>query len=358
MKIKSKNIFIRSEDKIISALNLMDQEKVSLLIVMNDDKFYGVISMGDVQRSIIKFGTVEVLVKDCIRKDIVIARSGQSIESIKLEMAKYHTEFMPVLCDNELESIIFWEDVFDAPFMDKKPLSNVPVVIMAGGFGSRLKPLTNVIPKPMVPLGDRTIMEHIISQFEKEGCDQFFATVNYKSEMLKFYFDGLDKEYSLGFIEENVPLGTGGSLAYLKGKIDNTFFVSNCDILLDQKMSSIYDYHKAYGNKITIVSSIMESVIPYGTLETCEGGKLKSMQEKPTDVYQINTGVYILEPSVLDYIEEDTFQHITDIISLVCENGGQVGVFPVSERSWHDIGQWEEYQKTQIEFENKVIGNA
>ena len=353
MQLKSKNIFINQEDKIIKALSLMDEERVSLLVVLENNRFVSVLSMGDIQRVIIKLGTTDVLVKESLREDIVVAENEQSLDKIKLLMAKHHTEFMPVLSSGSLEKIIFWEDVFERPFSSLKPLRGVSVVIMAGGKGTRLKPLTNIIPKPMVPVGSKTIMEYIIAQFESEGCMQYFATVNYKSAMLKFYFSSIEKSYTLNFIDEDTPLGTGGSLAFLKNKITSTFFVSNCDILLEQSMSTIYDYHKAYANDITIVSSIIQNTIPYGTLETSRGGLLKSMQEKPTNVFQINTGVYVMEPSVFEHIEDDKFQHITDIILRIKTEGGRVGVFPVSEKSWFDIGQWDEYQKSLKEFRNR-----
>lgn len=353
-----KNLFIQKNKRIIDALNMMDEEKVKLLIVMDGNDFFSLISMGDIQRNIIKNGTLNGSVEQATRKDFIVVGLKQSDSEIKNLMAKYQTEFMPIVNERKLIDIIFWDDVFGYALSEKSPLKNVPVLIMAGGVGSRLKPLTNIIPKPMVPIGDKTIMELIIKQFSDEGADEFYATVNYKSDMLKYYFSNLSEGIKVNFVDEDKPLGTGGSISFFKNIIKETFFVSNCDILIDQKMSAVYKYHKEFNNVVTIISSIIQINIPYGTIETTNGGALERMEEKPSIVYQINTGVYILEPEVFNYIKDGEFQHITDIIMRVKAAGGNVGVFPVSEKSWRDIGQWPQYINSvrELSSENNFEG--
>jgi len=140
-------------------------------------------------------------------------------------------------------------------------------------------------------------------------------------------------------------MGTAGSMSLLKGKIDTTFFVSNCDILIEQDYSEILKYHREQNNEITLVAALKHYDIPYGTLKTGKDGQLKALEEKPALNFKINSGMYVLEPSLLDEIPKDEFFHITHLIEKIMKRKGKVGVFPVSEKSWKDMGEWSEYSK-------------
>jgi NDP-sugar pyrophosphorylase family protein len=164
--------------------------------------------------------------------------------------------------------------------------------------------------------------------------------------MIKYYFKSLkNPNYHIDYFQEDTPLGTAGSMFLIKNKINSTFFVSNCDILIDQDLQELYDYHKKNENKITLVSALKHYKVPYGTLETGDQGILKELAEKPKLTFQINSGLYILEPDLLEEIPENSFYHITDLIENVKKKGDKIGVFPVSEGSWKDIGEWDEYLK-------------
>jgi len=161
---------------------------------------------------------------------------------------------------------------------------------------------------------------------------------------IRYYFKNLNNpEYQIEYFEEDMPLGTAGSLSLLKGKINKTFFVSNCDILIDEDYSAILDYHRSNSNEITLVAAMKQLSIPYGTLETSENGKLIKLKEKPELIFKINSGMYVIEPHVLQEIHDDVFFHITELIESIMAREGKVGVFPVSEKSWRDIGNWDEY---------------
>jgi NDP-sugar pyrophosphorylase family protein len=216
---------------------------------------------------------------------------------------------------------------------------------MAGGFGTRMKPLTNVIPKPLIPIGDCSILEHIMNSFHDYGCKDFYISVNYKADLIKYYLNEQDLPYQVSYFKEDKPLGTAGSLSLLKDKIHTTFFVSNCDILVNQDYAEVLKYHQENKNDITIIAALKSYEIAYGTLNTVDDGLLDSLSEKPNLNFKINTGMYILNPSTLNEIPEDTFFHITDLIDKIKSKGGRVGVFPISEKSWTDIGNWEEYLK-------------
>jgi len=233
--------------------------------------------------------------------------------------------------------------VFPESVANNRPKINLPVVIMAGGKGTRLKPITNVIPKPLVPVGDKTILEVIMDQFEGIGCHKFYMSVNYKADMMKYYLSQLDHKYDIEFFMEDKPLGTIGSVSLLKGKITTPFFVSNCDSINEQDYRDVWDYHVNNHNDMTIVTMVKSFKIPYGVIETGEDGLMTALKEKPEQTYQVNTGVYILNPDLIEEIPEGEFFHITHLMEKVQARGGRVGCFPVSEHSWKDMGEWPEY---------------
>lgn len=339
-----KNRIIDFNASLLDALKKMDMLDKKLLMVMHDGKFVSLLSAGDIQRAIIQNKALETAVVEVVRKNIKIANPKDDFETIKQMMFDYRMELCPVVDENNnIVKVYFWEDVFGEKLATAQSQFNLPVVMMAGGVGSRLKPLTNVLPKPLIPINDKTIAEQIFERFNQHGCDQFFMSVNYKADLIEYYLDSQHLPYSLSYVHENKPLGTAGSLTLLKGKINETFFVTNCDIIIEQDYSQILDYHRDQKNEITIVAALKHYPIPYGTIETTENGKLVSLVEKPELTYKINSGMYILEPEVLNDIPEGEFFHITHLIEKIHQRGGRVGVFPVSEKSWKDIGEWDQY---------------
>ncbi|HZL12380.1 MAG TPA: nucleotidyltransferase family protein [Prolixibacteraceae bacterium] len=337
---------IQATSTLLEALKKMDVLDKKLLIVLEREKFEGLLSVGDIQRAIIQNKPLETTVKEVLRQNIRIAHPQDSLESIKKMMFEFRMELCPVVNENnEIVNVFFWEDILEGK--KPQPLSqfNLPVVIMAGGVGSRLKPLTNVLPKPLIPIGDKTIIEDIFDRFNNYGCTQFYISVNYKAELIEYYLRNQQLPYQLDFFKEEKPMGTAGSLSLLKGKINQTFFVSNCDIIIKQDYSEILDYHRSNQNEITIVAALKHYPIAYGTIKTGENGKLLKLVEKPELTFKINSGMYILEPHLINEVPENDFFHITHLIEKVKNRGGNVGVFPVSEKSWKDIGEWDEYLK-------------
>ncbi|MBV5329504.1 MAG: nucleotidyltransferase family protein [Chlorobium sp.] len=346
MKQRYSGLIVNKNETILSVLKLMDATGRKLLIVMNEEIFLGLISIGDIQRAIIKGLDLNTPICQILRHDITFASTESDLSVVKEQMKIRRNELMPIVAPSgELHNVIFWEDLFEdkhSHTIDTK--LNLPVVIMAGGRGTRLKPLTNVLPKPLIPIHNKTIIEDIMDKFVDCGCNDFFLSVNYKSEIVRYYFDTLQNpDYRIQYFQEEKPLGTAGSLHLLKSKITSTFFVSNCDIIVEQDYSEILNYHIENKNEITIVAALKNYAIPYGTLTTLEDGLLQSIQEKPEIVFKINTGVYILEPHLLSEIPENQFYHITTLIEKLRQEQRRVGVFPISEKSWIDIGNWEEY---------------
>ena len=341
-----RNRTISYNNTLLEALKKMDALNKKLLIVLKENNFYGLLSAGDIQRAIIQNKPLQTKVSDVLRKDILIAKPDDNFETIRQMMFDFRMELCPIVNEhNEIIEVYFWEDIFKETKPQPKNQFNLPVIIMAGGFGTRLKPLTNVLPKPLIPFQEKTIIEHIFERFHNHGCNEFFISLNYKSELIKYYLEEQRLPYELHYFKEDKPMGTAGSLSLLRGKIKETFFVTNCDILIEQDYSEILEFHQLNNNEITIVAALKTYSIPYGTIISGDNGKLLELKEKPEITFKINSGMYILEPHLISEIPTNEFFHITQLIDKVKERNGRIGVFPVSEKSWKDVGEWSEYLK-------------
>ena len=341
------NISIDVNNTILQGLKKMDQEGVKSLLVYSNEIFLSLLTIGDIQRSIIKGVDLTSSIESIIDTKKIFANEKDDIEAIKKKMYGLKAECMPVLSDEgKLVNVYFWRDLFGIKLNQLREKIDLPVVIMAGGKGTRLRPFTNVLPKPLIPIGNQTMLEDIMDRFVESGCHDFYISVNYKAETIKQYFQNLRNPlYNISYFQEENPLGTAGSLHLLKDKINSTFFVSNCDIIIDEDYAEILRYHRQSGNEITVVAAIKNYAIPYGTLETGLSGRLQSIQEKPDITFKINTGMYILEPHLINEIPANEFYHITSLIDKLIKDDRKVGVFPINEGSWTDIGNWDEYMK-------------
>lgn len=337
-------ISIAPSTTLLAALKTMDEQKVKTLFVFEDKHFEGLFTLGDVQRAIIKNIGLDKQVGAILDSHKIYGYKTESENEILEKMRAIRAEVMPILDeDGSIIDILCWDEMFHEKEPDNRPKIDLPVVIMAGGKGTRLKPITNVIPKPLVPVGDKTILEVIMDQFESIGCHKFYMSVNYKADMMKYYLSQLEHQYDIEFFMEDKPLGTIGSVSLLKGKITTPFFVSNCDSINEQDYRDVWDYHVNNHNDMTIVTMIKSFKIPYGVIETGEDGLMTALKEKPEQSFQVNTGVYILNPYLINEIPDGEFFHITNLMERVQSRGGRVGCFPVSEHSWRDMGDWTEY---------------
>lgn len=340
-----KSISIEKTEPIIRAMKQMDEVHVKLLLVLDNGHFCSLLSIGDIQRAIISNKPLETPIEDILRSTVKVAHASESKESIVAYMKERRNDFMPIIDDEKnVIDVVFWGDISSLHTTRIKHPFKLPVVIMAGGQGTRLRPLTNVLPKPLIPIGEQTMVEDIMDRFLECGCEKFYMSVNYKADFIKQYLENhSSKQYDISFFQEDKPLGTAGSLHLLKNQIKDTFFVSNCDIIIDDDYSEILDYHRKNNNEITVVAALKDYSIPYGTLETCDGGQLTGLTEKPNLTFKINTGMYILEPHLIKEIPSGRLYHITYLIEKLIKEERKVGVFPISEGSWTDIGNWDEY---------------
>ena len=346
-----KEYFIKPDCNVKDSFNKMDKTGTKTLIVTDvNGKLLGVLSGGDIRRSILNNNNFGREIHEIMNKSPYYVYENYDVNEIKKEILTREIQLVPVVDDNKkVIDVLFLKDVFSEEQMEY-PQINFPVVIMAGGKGTRLDPFTRILPKPLIPIGDKPIIEIIMDEYAKYGMKNFYISINHKGKMVKAYFEDHESGYIFNFIDEDKPLGTVGALKYLEGKINSPFFVSNCDIIIKDDYTKIYDFHKNGNYALTLVGSIQHHTIPYGVCEIENGGELKSINEKPEQDFLVNTGMYILNPDVLKFIPKNEFFHITDLIEKLQIEGYKIGVYPVSEKSWIDVGQWGEYKKSFKEF--------
>lgn len=333
---------ITADFTVKAAIEKMKSENIKAVVVVDEEKkVLGLFSNGDMREFFLQGGSLSENISAAMNKNPKLYASK---DEAKEERASFLRVIYPIVDDTKhLIDVLDFEQL-NSNDRVSDALKDVPLVIMAGGKGTRLYPYTKILPKPLIPIGDVTITERIIDSFAKYGVKDVTMILNHKSGMIKSYMTELDLDYNLDFVKEKDFLGTAGGLQLVKDKIKNTFILSNCDILIDDDIECVYKTHKAKKNKITMICSMKDVVIPYGVVETNSDGSIKNMQEKPDFSFLINTGVYMIEPEVLEDIKPGEFIHMPDLAQKYIDRGENVGVFPIPEKAWLDMGQFSEME--------------
>ncbi len=345
---KINNFFIQPNISLKDAMKKFDKSKEGILFVVDEDNVLkGSLSSGDIRRWLLKGGRLSAKISQICNKNPYCVLTNYNLKEVKEVMIKKRITCVPIVdLQKKMVDLLLWSDVFEE-IQSTKSMANTPVVIMAGGQGTRLEPITKIIPKALIPLGDKSIVELIIDRFKEYKIKKFYLTINYKAEVIKAYFKDIKPDYQISYIRENKPLGTAGCLRYLINKVTQTFFLVNCDTLITNvNYNEILDFHKKGKFDLTIISALRKIIVPYGVCEIDKNGALSKIKEKPESNYLVNTGMYLLNPSAIKNIPKDKMYHMNQLIDDLMHNGGKIGVFPISEKSWHDIGEWQEYKKT------------
>jgi len=347
MKNLNKYIVYQNEN-IRDAIKKMDEGGIGFVVcVGKNENVIGVISDGDFRRAVLSGISLDENVLKITNKDFKYLTKGYLKKDATDLFRDTVVQHIPVLENGKLVEIITEEAFYDIRG-DEKSINvlNIPVVIMAGGKGTRLDPFTRILPKPLIPLGDKTMIEIIMYEYAKHGMRKFYISINHKGRMIKAFLANYNIDYEIKYINESKPLGTAGALKYLENKAYSPFFVSNCDVIIRADYSMIYKYHVEKGYLITLVASMQHHTIPYGVCKIEEGGLLKEIVEKPGNDILVNAGMYLLNPEVIPLIPENESFDMTDLINKMQSLNMPIGVFPVSADSWLDVGQWKEYTKS------------
>ncbi|MFQ5354773.1 MAG: sugar phosphate nucleotidyltransferase, partial [Thermodesulfobacteriota bacterium] len=298
--------------------NLNNTAEQILFVVDKRRRLKGTVTDGDIRRALINGRKFTTTMKEIMREDFVSIFSDKPgyKEKARALMDRHMVAHIPVLDRKgvivnvcSLVDCLGGEETRTGA--EKIRLHN-PVVIMAGGMGSRLDPFTRILPKPLIPVGDKPVVEHIMNRFHRNGFHRFVLVVNYKKEIIKMYFSEADLPYEVQCMEEEDYYGTAGGLTLLKERIKESFIVTNCDTILENS----YDFlawHKERKNLLTIVGSPKEFVIPYGVL-SLNNGTFQGIDEKPSVDLFINTGSYVFEPDVFDFIKDREHMDMDNLI--------------------------------------------
>lgn len=325
------------------AMQRIDANAGGILFLADEqDVLVGCISDGDIRRFLLSGGKIDAPAYQAANRRPRAAHTAD--EAKRLYHSKNYVAIPVVDAANHITDIYAGSDTCRKTCA---PL-NIPVVINAGGRGTRLDPYTKVLPKPLIPVGELPIIEHIIKGFQSYSCNEFHIIVNYKREIMKAYFAENEDKYDITWYDEDIPLGTGGGLALLKGKLDGTFFFTNCDNLLTANYGRILEFHREQKNAVTMICAYKNITLPYGVVEMGMNGKIEAMKEKPLLSFLTNTGIYIVEPEVLGDIEDNVPVGFPDIVERERRMGRNAAVFPVSENDWMDMGQLTELEKMRI----------
>lgn len=335
------DLLIEKDAIIKEAVEQLECVRCKVVYVVDNGKLVASVSDGDVRRYALGDGDTGLAIK---------------------HIANFNPTFLLRYDRNKIDELFTSSEVYSIPIVNyngevvevvfrngrrirKRCDLGLPVVMMAGGKGTRLYPYTKILPKALIPIGEIPISERIINNFVDYGCSHFYMIVNHKKKMIQSYFEGLEKPYEIEYMEEENYLGTGGGLCLLKNRIEKDFFLVNCDIIIDADYSEIYNYHKKNQNYITIVAAKYKHVVPYGVLSLDEEGNCVELTEKPENDYLINTGMYMVQHELIDAMPQNEVISFPEIIERCKAEGKKIGAYVIEESAYMDMGQMEEMDR-------------
>lgn len=343
-----KDLMITETTTITDMVNVLNRfHKRVVLVVDDENRLLGVVTDSDIRHAILDEVNFSRPVRDIMVRNPVQVGPDASKQDVIDIMEQTHCFQIPVVDPQRKILGIYF---IDQLLRSRGQTHARTAVIMAGGLGSRLAPLTDKTPKPLLPVGDQPILFTVLDQLQQAGFDNLYVSLNYKSEMIREAVDGQPRfAGNVHFIDETEPLGTAGALTLLPEKLDEPLLVMNGDLLTNVALAEMLNFHQYQRNLLTLAVKEEEFKIPYGIVEM-EGTRIVRLKEKPTKSVFINTGVYVLSPLVLDRIPKKTFWNMTDVIEDLHQTKLRVGGFPVHEY-WLDVGEHSQLKQANADFE-------
>lgn len=340
MKKNINKLFVYKYYSIRQALQTIDiGARGIVLLVKEDDTLIGTITDGDIRRAILNGISLEDSVENVAHYNPICVKQSMTREEIKDVFIEKAVKDIPIVDNaNKVINLISINDILLPQGKEN------PVIVMAGGLGTRLNELTKEIPKPMLKVGKDPILQHIINNFKQYGYNKILLSVNYKAEVIENYFqDGFAYGVKIDYIKENKRLGTAGGIKLAKNHIKGPFFVINGDIFTNLNVENMMNFHINNKFHITVGTRKQFFQVPYGVLNT-SGKLITEITEKPVMHYLINAGVYCVNPELIELIPDNEYFEITDLINICIEKGLRVGSYEIKDY-WMDIGRVEDYNK-------------
>lgn len=343
-----RKIILKQKDTMQSAIDALNNEALRIVMVVDDDeKLVGTVTDGDIRRGLIDHLTVDSMLSDFMHKDPTVASVEQGRDEILTKMKEFDLLQIPILDDKRrvvgLETLLH---------LLKKPKYENVIFLMAGGFGKRLRPLTNKTPKPLLNVGNKPILETILEQFVESGFQNFYISTHYKADMVEEYFgNGEQWGVSIQYINEKIPLGTAGALGLLPDNLpDLPVIMMNGDLLTKVDFKNLLEFHKGHGGVATMCVREYDFKVPYGVVEFSKQS-VSAIIEKPVHNFFINAGIYVLEPSLVKSVVSESYIDMPELLEQNIKNNKKVNMYPIHEY-WLDIGQIKDYEQAQIDIDN------
>lgn len=349
---KLRPLIVKPSLALADAINIFNDAGRRILLVCNDDGFLcGIITDFDIRSSILKRTDLNDPVSEIMQTHPIVGSPDMDLGAAISRMERDRINHLPIVdADGRLVDIHFLEDHVQTQTSGSSKMA----VIMAGGLGTRLRPITEHTPKPLLTVGGRPILFIMLDQILIEDFGKIYVTLNYKSEMIVQAIQCEEKyRGKVEFIYEDQPLGTAGSLSLLPQRPRHPFAVINADLLTNLSLGEMFQFHEREKNAMTVATKPDKTTIPYGVVEL-DGTRIVKLSEKPSFTYFINTGVYVVNPDVLDLITQNLSLDMTGVVDRLLQTGQRVGSFPVHEY-WLDIGTHHHLEKAREDYVNHFM---
>lgn len=346
------SVLVSPQIPLEEAIATLDRGGMRIVIVVDEQRrLLGTLTDGDVRRALLKHLPLNIPVREVMCATPQTAQRDWSRERVLAVMESTELLQLPVV---DAEGRVVGMETLHG-LLDKRLLSN-PVFLMAGGFGTRLHPLTHDCPKPLLKVGDKPILELILERFINAGFHRFFISTHYLPEMVRDHFgDGKRWGVTIRYVHEDEPLGTAGALGLLPHEeINEPLFMMNGDLLTTLNYRDLLDFHKQHDGIATMCVREYEYQVPYGVIQS-DGHRIRSMVEKPVQKFFINAGIYVLSPDLVKSVKAGTRVDMPTLLEQAIETRKDVAMFPLHEY-WMDIGRMEDFRRAQVEFESFLNG--
>ena len=343
-----KKSILKESNTMQEAVKVLDEEALRIVMIVNEDnKLIGTITDGDIRRGLLKHLSMSTHLSEVMFREPTVASVEDGRDKILMQMKALDLMQIP-LVDKE-KRVVGLETLHHILLNNRH---ENPVFLMAGGFGKRLRPLTNNTPKPLLKVGPKPILERILEQFIEAGFYNFYISTHFKAEMVRDYFgDGSKWNVNIKYVAEEIPLGTAGSLGLLpKDLSDLPILVMNGDLLTKVDFVELLNFHLHQGGDATMCVREYDFQVPYGVVKS-KNNFITSIKEKPLHSFFVNAGIYVLNSSMVKDIDVNSYIDMPDLIQNKIDNSGQVTMFPVHEY-WLDIGHINQFEKAQEDYDN------